>query len=250
MSKKLLEYNDFLYKLRSNWNFYIDDEIFRCNNKDEKNIGYLLESKTIVPFTYIDFKINYEALIDNFTYIFTPDRSLLELHPKIKWAPASFIWIEDPAIYPKNKLISMITSMKVFCPEHERRIKLANKMMATGVVDVCGHGIRFIDRKEEALCDYMFSIVMENAKYSGNFTEKILDCFATGTIPIYSGDPDIGQIFNMEGIIQLTDDFDPSQVSPELYYEKMDAIKENLEIAMQFDHAQDWIYNNYLKELE
>lgn len=250
MSKKLLEYDDFLYRLRDRWNFYINEEIFLCNTPNDKNIGYLIESKTIIPLVYVDFMIHLDSFIDNFTYIFTPDRSLLKHHPKIKWAPASFIWIEEPRIYPKTRLISMITSTKQFCLEHVKRIEMANKMINTGMVDVCGNGIRPIARKEEALCDYMFSIVMENAKYSGNFTEKILDCFATGTIPIYSGDPDIGKIFNMDGIIELTDDFHPSQVSADLYYEKMDVIKENLEIAMQFDHAQDWIYNNYLKELE
>lgn len=250
MSKKLLEYDDFLYKLRGQWNFYVNEEIFLCTKPDPRNIGYLIESKTIIPSVYVDFKINLDKVVNNFTYIFTPDRSLTELHPKIKWAPASFIWIEEPAIYPKNKLISMITSLKNFCPEHTRRIIMADKMIQTGMVDVCGNGIRHINKKEEALSDYMFSIVMENARYSGNFTEKIMDCFATGTIPIYSGDPDIDKVFNPNGIINLTDDFHPSQVNPDMYYERMDAIKENLDIVMQFDHAQDWIYNNYLKELQ
>ena len=33
----------------------------------------------------------------------------------------------------------------------------------------------------------MFSVCIENDVYDTYFTEKILDCFATGTIPIYKG---------------------------------------------------------------
>lgn len=250
MSKNILDYDDFLYRLRGRWDFYIDQEIFECVRPDKRNIGYLIESKTIIPNVYVNFKVHLEEIVNNFTYIFTPDRSLVELHPKIKWAPASFIWIEEPAIYPKNKLVSMITSTKMYCEEHIHRLEVAEKMFETGMVDVCGNGIRSIGKKEEALCDYMFSIAMENARYPGNFTEKILDCFATGTIPIYSGDPQIDKVFNPDGIITLTEDFHPDQLSRTLYYEKMDAIKENFEIAMQFDHIQDWLHKNYLKELE
>lgn len=38
------------------------------------------------------------------------------------------------------------------------------------------------------------------------FTEKILDCFTTGTIPIYQGAPDIGDYCNAEGIVVIDDD--------------------------------------------
>ena len=111
------------------------------------------------------------------------------------------------------------------CEEHHKRLEMVNKMAATRMVDIYGQGIQYIEKKEQGLCDYMFSIAMENAKYSGNFTEKIMDCFATGTIPVYSGDPTIDKIFNPNGIITLTDDFHPSQLNKEIYYEKMDAIK-------------------------
>ena len=35
------------------------------------------------------------------------------------------------------------------------------------------------------------------------FTEKLIDCFATGTIPIYWGCPNIEEFFNKDGIIQV-----------------------------------------------
>ena len=59
--------------------------------------------------------------------------------------------------------------------------------------------------KEDGLCDYMFSVAIENGEYETYFTEKILDCFATGTIPVYLRAPDIENHFNMDGIITLSD---------------------------------------------
>ena len=64
MSKKLLEYDDFLYRLRDRWDFYINEEIFLCNTPNDKNIGYLIESKTIIPSVYVDFMIHLDSFID------------------------------------------------------------------------------------------------------------------------------------------------------------------------------------------
>ena len=68
-----------------------------------------------------------------------------------------------------------------------------------------------IPNKEIGLKDYRFSFCVENDTYDTYFTEKILDCFATGTIPVYLGAPDIGNHFNMDGIIILSEEFDVSE---------------------------------------
>jgi hypothetical protein len=81
----------------------------------------------------------------------------------------------------------------------------------------------------------MFSVTIENDEYETYWSEKILDCFACGTIPVYHGAPDIGDYFNMDGIILLTDDFKVSDLTPELYYSKMDAIKDNFERTLKYD---------------
>jgi hypothetical protein len=38
-------------------------------------------------------------------------------------------------------------------------------------------------------------------------------------------------------------------LTEELYYDKINAIKENFEIAKQFSSIQDYLYKNYLKDL-
>ena len=48
------------------------------------------------------------------------------------------------------------------------------------------------ETKKEVLKNYKFSICFENAKnYPGLITEKIFDCFAAGTVPIYYGSPNV-----------------------------------------------------------
>jgi len=116
-----------------------------------------------------------------------------------------------------------------------------------GQVDFYGRGFNEIENKEEGLIDYMFSVAIENASYATYFTEKIQDCFATGTIPVYYGAPDIGKFFNPKGIITLDDEFNVDLLTSEMYYDRLDAVKENLEIVKDFAINEDYIYNTYLK---
>jgi hypothetical protein len=96
--------------------------------------------------------------------------------------------------------------------------------------------------KSEAINDYMFQIVIENDSYSTYFTEKVTDCFATGTIPIYWGAPDIGDYFNMDGIIVLDEHFEINSLTKELYYSKLSAVKDNFNRVQNMIGADDYLY--------
>ncbi len=48
-----------------------------------------------------------------------------------------------------------------------------------------------VEDKFKVMSQYRFTICYENATYGGYVSEKIFDCLATGTIPIYLGAPDI-----------------------------------------------------------
>ena len=165
---------------------------------------------------------------------------MLDLDERFKWCPTGGYWIKDAKIYPKSKIISFITSNKYSIPGHRLRLQWVE--MLKDRVDLYGRGFNEIPNKEDGLCDYMFSIAIENAFYETYFTEKILDCFATGTIPVYLGTPDIGKYFNKDGIIDLTEEV---YISEELYYNKMDAIRDNLERVKQFEVLEDFISNTY-----
>jgi hypothetical protein len=88
---------------------------------------------------------------------------------------------------------------------------------------------------------------VENATFNGYFTEKILDCFATGTIPIYLGSKKITKHFDENGIIFL-DDFDFSKLNSELYQSKINSIHKNYNECMKFVCPEDFMYENYLNK--
>jgi hypothetical protein len=116
-------------------------------------------------------------------------------------------------------------------------------------IDYYGRSFNPFDVKEDVLNDYYFSIAIENEKYSNYYTEKLMDCFATGTIPVYYGTPEIDKMFNMDGIIILDNTFDITQLSPELYYFKIYAVKDNFERCINHQTADDFIYERIVESI-
>jgi hypothetical protein len=226
--------------------FYIDSTLpyaWMDDTKEVPKYAWLLESKYITPQIVDHVKMFPEKYLETFDAIFTHNQELLQIDSKFKWCPAQGFWIQEPKIYEKSKMISMISSNKTMT--EGQRIRLRWVEMFRDQIDIYGRGINEIALKEEGLCDYMFSVVIENGFYESYFTEKIMDCFATGTIPVYKGSPDIGKYFNKDGIIDLSEEFD---VSEEIYNSKMDAIKDNLERVRQYEVLEDFIYLNYFGE--
>jgi hypothetical protein len=225
---------------------HIDYHIQTPVDKNKKNYAWLSESRTINPSLYNWCIENVNYLNDTFELIFTNDKSLLKLSPKFKQVICSARpWIKECALFPKTKLVSMIASNKSLCPEHNLRTYVIDKFK--NQIDLYGRGYVDIADKSIGLKDYYFSICMENLTYSNGYSEKISDCFATGTIPIYYGSPDIVEVFNKDGIIWLTEEFKIEDLSAELYWSKLDAIKDNFERAINFPIAEDWIYETYIK---
>jgi len=238
------KYVEWVFDLSADETVYVDQNINQAftDKVEGTKYGWLLESKFVVPGISDEIKSNLEEYFEVFKYIFTHDKELLSLDSRFKWCPAQGFWIKEPKIYEKTKMISMISSNKSFTDGQKTRLDWVERI--GDQLDLYGRGINPIDNKEEGLCDYMFSVVIENGVYESYFTEKILDCFATGTIPVYLGSPDIADHFNKDGIIELTDEF---EVSDEIYYSKMDAIKDNLERVKQIEVLEDFIYVNYLQ---
>jgi len=239
---------EWVYDNSSDISIYIDQSIPKGiqHNDGKKKYAWLLESREIVP-QIIDYvKQNYDLLSLHYEAIFTCNKELLSIGPIMKYSITNAVpWIQDKKIYDKTKLVSMISSNKSMCQGHNNRLKWVSKFRND--VDLYGSGFNWIDKKEDGLKDYMFSVAIENSSYNTYFTEKITDCFAVGTIPIFYGNKDIGDIFNPNGIIMLDDNFDIKSLNKDLYQSKIDAIKENFEIACNMQTAEDYIYKEYIK---
>ena len=59
--------------------------------------------------------------------------------------------------------------------------------------------------KREFLKDYKFSIAFENNSVKNYVTEKIIDAFMAGNIPIYWGCPNIAEYFNPDSFVNVHD---------------------------------------------
>tara|TARA_R110000823_G_scaffold236968_1_gene362560 strand:- start:461 stop:1324 length:864 start_codon:yes stop_codon:yes gene_type:complete len=100
--------------------------------------------------------------------------------------------------------------------------------------------------EKESLFYSAFHVCIENQSVKHYFTEKLIDSFLTYTLPIYWGCPNIGEYFNLDGmiIVDSIDDLIPrlNNLTLDYYNDRMDAIIENRKIAET--------YANYSERIE
>ena len=228
--------------------FYIDQTMFSHLNEpgDQRRFGWLLESESIKPAIYKRVAEQREQLFQRYEAIFTHNQALLALDPRFRFTVCCGYWVKDTGLHPKSRLVSAISSGKDMCDGHRWRNRFIERHR--GRFDLFGNSYQHIDAKEMGLNDYMFSVAIENGSYATYFTEKLLDCFATGTIPLYRGAPDVGDYVNSDGIIFVEESFDFDQLTPELYYNKLDAVRDNFERLSRYHCAEDFIYEQYRGE--
>jgi hypothetical protein len=210
------------------------------NFSNNKKYAWLLESPEITPFAYDYIKENY----DKFDLIFTFSKKLLELSDKFILLPYGGCWVEDGdrKIHDKTKDVSIIISAKKSTLGHRLRHFVVDKY---NYIDSFGYK-NPIEKKITALKDYRFSIVFENCQEDYYFSEKLIDCFITGVIPIYWGCPSIGDFFDTDGMIIFNTleelDIIMCNLNEELYNSKLESIKYNFEKSKKYLIADDIIY--------
>ena len=101
----------------------------------------------------------------------------------------------------------------------------------------------FHQRRNDFFESSKFHIAVENSRQKNYFTEKLIDCFASKTVPIYYGCPNIGDWFNMDGMITFQDldelELIIRKLDADAYNWRKDAIEENYEIAKKFHSDND-----------
>jgi hypothetical protein len=217
---------------------WTDIDIPNALYRPGKNIAWLIEAYDHIPHLYEFVAKN----ADKFEAIWTHDKELQEKVPNGIILPYGGCWIDnfDWNIYPKSKDFSIIASAKQQHPGHRMRHQIISG--SQGRVDVFGGGYNPLDNKIDGLRDYRYHFCIENINRDYWFTEKLIDCFVTGTIPIYWGCPSIDDFFNIDGMIC----FDELKRLPELlplcttafYESKLDAVKENFELAKNYRLAE------------
>lgn len=230
---------------------YFDDFIFNYVNDGYTGLkyGWLGESSEIINSLIFAITNNLNSFKKSYRKIYTNDRRLIEKDPDFFAynPPASNKpWIEKPSFYEKKHLCSFITSFKSFTSGHVKRLMTFRDVQSNPMFKghLYGRDYNPLENKIDGLKDYMFSVAMENAVYPKYYTEKVTDCFATATVPVYYGDKSICEDFDNDGIIFLDDLKSFDELTPERYINMLPAVRRNYDKVLQLKSSDDFLYEN------
>jgi len=214
--------------------------------KSKYKIAWLLEPKSIKSSIY-EF---IERVEHKFDYVITHDDYLLGKSKKYIFAPVGGCWIhEEFSPNKKSKLISIIASDKNITDGHKLRHEIISIFGRD--IDVFGKGYNPIKNKEEGLSDYRFSICIENCSVKNYFTEKLIDCFATKTIPIYWGCTNISDFFDKNSFLQFQNINELTSIIENIQNVSIEKslIDKNYDLSKKYWITEDWIFENFFSRL-
>ena len=197
------------YNIGLNTHFYSHQCMLETMGNPDKRYGMLIESEAITPQDYEIFD-KHKGLEKDFDLIFTYSADILDKIDNARFVPfVGCLWGElcNPDNYlKKTKLVSILASDKCMCELHKFRYDLAMKCKKINNVDTFGtfDGGQRVETMDEVLRDYRYNICLENDIKPYYFSERLIECFANQTIPIYLGATEIDRFFNPEGIIKIS----------------------------------------------
>jgi len=156
-----------------------------------------------------------------------------------RWYPWGGSWIkpEHWGLHEKTKDISIIAGAKDSLPGHKLR---------RAIVETFGDRMDVYEGnydKMQTMAPYRYSIIVENVRADGFWSEKLIDCVSVGTIPVYwggditnSGLMDFGMVkfetlTDMEGKLRWC--------TPEAYDGSFLFLERNLNVVRSLSHAAE-----------
>lgn len=226
------------------YNIYVD--FLTSNiNKEECNILLLSEPDIITNISKNIF--HYAELYD---VILTHNQDILEKFKNAKFFLFNSIWASNKDYKPKDFSISTIVGNKTWTKQQIMRQELwflqyqikNRKFFASSFgppSEIFGN--ESIGDNKDKLFYSQFHIAIENCSIKNYFSEKILDCFISKTIPIYCGCVNIGDFFNDKGIIKFTNINECiekcNNLNENSYEEMIMYVEENYNAALKY---LDW----------
>lgn len=145
----------------------------------------------------------------------------------------------------RNKFCNMVCSNGL----NSERIRFFKELNTYKQVDSGGKLLNNVGgpvkSKLEFQKNYKFSLAFENSKSNGYSTEKIIDAFASGGIPIYWGDSRITEVFNEKAFINSNQFHSTEEVIA--FIKKVD---ENDDIYLSYIKEPMLLNKDYLKTSE
>ena len=263
-------YDRYNYMLKNH--MYTHNSVFMKVGKPINKFGFFSEPRVILPQYFENWLKNKDFLESEFKYLFVRDAEILNTYKNARWwLYAWFAYgmdysrtpmgepgplINEKAYEDKTKNISIIASNKRMCRMHLVRQEFARKCKRENLADTFGRfdGGEYCDIKIP-FRHYRYAIAIENFVTPYYWTEKITNCFASYTIPVYLGSSEIVKFFNPDGIIIMKEsDFDNlgeflKQCTPEEYERRLPAVIENYNRLMYYYNGNsnlEMIFKTYI----
>ena len=201
---------------------------------------------------------------DNYTHLLTFQQEILDTNPKATLFLCMNTWVRDYVSPGKKFCVSNVVGGKTnprlegYAIRHKLWHKkelitvpkdfylsgnapYAHIFVPWGDVDYTGELV--LGDSKIPLFDSMFHIAIENTSIRNYFSEKILDCFQSRTVPIYYGCPNIGDFFNINGIFVAHNVDEITEIcnklTPDTYNNMLSAIEDNFNKSIKWcDHQE------------
>lgn len=226
-----------------------------------KRFVFLLEPPEIQNLTNAAMKSINEDKVD---HLFTHNQELLDFTPKSSVFPLASTWIQNYEFPEKEFSVSALVGGKLLAPGHHLRQKVwfkENSITTPRRFFLSGNygGIenynnnQILGDKKNPLFDSQFHICIENANRQNWFTEKLVDCMVTKTVPIYWGCPNIEDWFDTRGMIHVNNFNEIVEACNSLdentYNEMLPYIEENYKIGLELASVSERLKKEILNLL-
>lgn len=190
---------------------------------------------------------------DKFDLILTRHQEVVDQCDNAKLFPFGTSWITPSFKKLSNNFeISFLCGTKKYLPGHILRHNIFRDINKVNTKDLTFKLNMTVDKKERIFETSQYSVIVENSQCKNYFTEKLIDCLITKTIPLYWGCPNIDSFFDKRGIITFNSIEELYKkvklLTPTVYNERLDAVEKNFKESLKYRCLFSRV-NNEIKRL-
>jgi hypothetical protein len=204
------------------------------------------------------------TLTEPFDFILTHDQSILDSMSNAFLYEFGGCWTGDYEFGEKIFGVSTLIGGKKMAHGHHLRLQLFNSASEISIPKTVwisknfppphgGIGNPVLSGPKSHMFDKQFHICIENVKRENWFTEKLIDCLYTKTVPIYYGCPNIGDWFDTRGFLivnSINEIIDKANsITEESYQEMLPYIEINHERSKLYSNVGENIKRSIEKNI-
>jgi len=191
-------------------------DIFIPSPKKEGMINIYFDATEPAEMKKILYGIDQEkilSILNDYDIIVTHTESYLNRFPsKCIFFPTGGLWVternevkEDSISFmTTKKLMTIGQKLRSEIYHRENELSYKKRFYESKRIPVGNKFPELPDGNKACLFNSAFSIIVENQIEKNYFSEKIIDCIWSKSIPIYCGCPNIGDFFDERGILKFS----------------------------------------------